>query len=351
MTSWAVQGVELPFGDQLKDWWIDRFGSWSEEPIRGAEKLPGRFVLSGLVDAHSHPAVGNSPSGPVALDLERTRANLMGWAETGITLIRDVGSPGGLTLTLPAADGLPTVVAAGRFLAPPGRYFPELLIEPVEEAELVDAALAEVRRGAAWVKVIADFPRVPEFTEVAPTYPLELITRLCDAVHQAGARVAVHATLPDLAGLVAAGIDSIEHGPGLDERTIADMGRRGVAWTPTACAIVAAAETADAPPERRERAQQARSRLAELLPDAVRAGVPVLAGTDVVGSIPQEVALLAEMGLEPSQALAAASVWPRRFLTSDDNRADIVTYHHDPRDDPAELRQPAAVVIAGRRMR
>ncbi len=293
----------------------------------------------------------NGPSGPVALDLDRARANLIGWAETGVTLIRDVGSPGGLTLRLPAEPGLPAVRAAGRFLAPLGRYFPELLVEPVEEADLVDAALVEVRRGATWVKVIGDFPRVPEFTDVAATYPVELIAQLCDAVHQAAARVAVHATLPDLADLVAAGVDSIEHGPGLDEQTISDMGHRGVAWTPTLCAMVAAAETTDAPPDRQERARQDRSRLAELLPRAVRAGVPVLAGTDVVGSIPQEVALLAEMGLEPSDALAAASVWPRRFLMPDEHRADIVTYYHDPREDPSELRQPAAVVVAGRRVR
>ena len=351
MSSWAVQGIELPFGDRVIERWIDQSGSWSEQPISGAEMLPGRFVLAGLVDAHSHPAVGEGPSGPVALELDRTRANLVGWAESGITLIRDVGSPGGLTLTLPPEVGLPAIRAAGRFLAPAGRYFPDLLVEPVDEADLVDAALEEVRRGAVWVKLIADFPHVPEFTDVAPTYPIELIAQLCDAVHQAGARVAAHATLPDLGDLVAAGVDSIEHGPGLDERTISEMGQRGVAWTPTLCAMVGAEEAADAPPERRERARQTRSRLTELLPLAVRAGVPVLAGTDVVGSIPREVALLAEMGLEPSEALAAASVWPRRFLALREDRVDIVTYRRDPRDDPSELRRPAAVVVAGRRLR
>jgi len=37
--------------------------------------------------------------------------------------------------------------------------------------------------------------------------------------------------------------------------------------------------------------------------------VPVLAGTDVTGSIPQEVALLPQMGLEPAEALVSASTW------------------------------------------
>jgi hypothetical protein len=67
VTSWAVQGIELPFGDEARGRWIDECGTWWEQPIPDAEVLPGRFVLSGLVDAHSHPTVGNGPSGPVAL--------------------------------------------------------------------------------------------------------------------------------------------------------------------------------------------------------------------------------------------------------------------------------------------
>jgi hypothetical protein len=46
------------------------------------------------------------------------------------------------------------------------------------------------------------------------------------------------------------------------------------------------------------------ARIAELLPLAVRLGVPVLAGTDVTGSIPQEAALLTRMG--PEWPLCAA---------------------------------------------
>jgi hypothetical protein len=47
------------------------------------------------------------------------------------------------------------------------------------------------------------------------------------------------------------------------------------------------------------------------------------------------VALLAQMGFDLADALAAASTWPRKFLGTPAS-ADIVTYHHDPRDDPAQ---------------
>jgi imidazolonepropionase-like amidohydrolase len=93
------------------------------------------------------------------------------------------------------------------------------------------------------------------------------------------------------------------------------------------------------------------ARLRELLPAAVRLGVPVLAGTDVVGTIAGEVRLLGEFGLSPQDALAAASTWPRKFLGLEAPSPDIVTYEHDPRDDPAILSSPAAVVSAGVRLR
>lgn len=351
MRGWAVHAVPLPFGDKPSDCWIDASGRVLLEPDPDAEPLPGRYVLSGLVDAHAHPAVAVGPSGFVALQGDGAMAELRAWAETGIVLVRDVGSPRGLTLDLDPGRRAPLVRAAGRFLAPAGQYFPELLVDPVGEGELISAALAEVGRGATWVKVIGDFPASAESTEPTRTYSIDLVERLCSAVHAAGARVAVHTTLPGCGDFVAAGVDSIEHGPGLDPADLEEMARRGVAWVPTLCALLGGADQLDAPPQRRERVRERRARLGELLPIAVRAGVPVLAGTDVVGSLPKEVALLHELGLDPADALAAASVWPRRFLEGETTRGDIVTYDHDPRDDPGELARPAAVVVDGVRLR
>jgi len=278
------------------------------------------------------------------------RANLVAWARAGITLVRDVGSAGGLTLQLGSGPGMPALQAAGRFLAPPGRYFPDLLDAPVDEAGLVDAAVAEIGRGAAWVKVIADFPDLAAGTDAETTYPIEAIAQLVAAAHDAGARVAVHATVPDADQLVAAGVDSIEHGFGLDERALHGMADRGTAWTPTVAALLALLDAPDMTPGRRRRLLEGRARVVELLPVAARLGVPVLAGTDVTGSIPREVALLAQMGLEPKAALAAASTWPRQFLGAAAT-ADLVTYHHDPREDPGQLAHPAAVVAGGTRLR
>jgi imidazolonepropionase-like amidohydrolase len=84
-------------------------------------------------------------------------------------------------------------------------------------------------------------------------------------------------------------------------------------------------------------------------------GVTIMTGTDVVGNIPREVALLAELGLPLQVALAAASTAARAFLgftgLDDGEPADLVSYHDDPRDDPAALAHPAAIFARGIRIR
>jgi imidazolonepropionase-like amidohydrolase len=161
----------------------------------------------------------------------------------------------------------------------------------------------------------------------------------------------VHTTLPGVRALVEAGVDSVEHGVGMDRDTLELMAAGGVAWTPTCSAVLRVADDPEAPPARRAALQEVRERFTELLPYAVGTGVPVLAGTDVVGTVPGEVALLSELGLSPEQALAAASDTARAFLGVPGERCDIVTYAHDPREDPALLAHPAAVVLGGTRIR
>src|SRR5205085_10303832 len=94
--------------------------------------------------------------------------------------------------------GLARVVTAGRFLAPPGRYFPGLAWE-VEDAALPEAALDELRVSGAWVKLIGD-SMLPG-PAVTPTYGREAVSEVVAQVHAAGGRVAVHCSLPEVVQL------------------------------------------------------------------------------------------------------------------------------------------------------
>jgi imidazolonepropionase-like amidohydrolase len=136
----------------------------------------------------------------------------------------------------------------------------------------------------------------------------------------------------ELAGAIRAevagiGADSIEHGRALGHSELEALCVRGGAWTPTLCAVLQERDSPD--PAVRIRIGELRERLRDRLPYAVAHGVRVLAGPDVIGTIADEIALLADHGLA----------------------ARIVTYNDDPLEDPGVLARPAAVVVRGVRVR
>lgn len=346
--------MQLPDGEAVAESWLTAEG-WSDQPVPDAEELPGRFALPGFVDAHSHVSFADGGDGPLRLDREGAEANLQRYARDGVGVIRDAGGDPSVVLRLPHAVGRPHILAAGRHLAPSGYYF-EAVHHPVEATDLVEVALRELAEGARWVKLVADFTspaaRASQASPVPePTYDLDVVRELVSATHDAGGRVAAHVTTELVADLVRLGIDSIEHGTSLEEQTITEMSRRGTAWTPTLCATLSIAE--DAPEERQRLVAERRERFRELLPTAVRLGVPVLTGSDVVGSVPREIALLVECGLDAVDALRASTDTAMRFLGADaaDAPPSVVTFDSDPRDDPVALTRPVAVVIGDVRVR
>jgi imidazolonepropionase-like amidohydrolase len=86
------------------------------------------------------------------------------------------------------------------------------------------------------------------------------------------------------------------------------------------------------------------------------AGVPIMTGTDNVGTIHDELALLVEAGLTPLQALQAATLNPARFVEQLDEMgtiepgklADLVLLDANPLDDITNTQKIRAVVANGR---
>ncbi len=94
-----------------------------------------------------------------------------------------------------------------------------------------------------------------------------------------------------------------------------------------------------------------------------RAGVPILAGTDMLNpftfpgfSLHDELALLHEAGLSPAEALRAATLSPAVFMNATDSlgtvekgkRADLVLLDANPLDDIHNTQKVNAVVLNGR---
>jgi imidazolonepropionase-like amidohydrolase len=327
----------------------------SEAPVDGASELPGRFAMPGLVDAHCHLTLVEGERGPVAAAPELVVQRLRDLPAAGVLALRDTGAHDDTAVVLSkSGDGAVDVVACGRFLASPGNYFPGVF-EGVPGERLADAGVEQLRSGAGWVKLVADFPPGAVLSEAPQAnYDLDAVRALVDSVHAAGGRVAAHVTTDLVRDLVEIGIDSVEHGTALDEETLDVMAARGMAWTPTLSAVLFPPPP-DAPRDRVARQRDRVALMNRLLPFAERAGVTVLAGSDVVGTVPGELAALVEHGLTPAAALAAGTVAARTFLgltaAAGGDPADLVTYDEDPREDPSALERPAAVLRRGRRIR
>ena len=78
--------------------------------------------------------------------------------------------------------------------------------------------------GDGWVKLAADWID-RDLGDLAPVWPDDALEAAIGRAHELGARVAAHVFGEDaLPGLIAAGIDSIEHGTGLTDDLIAAAG-------------------------------------------------------------------------------------------------------------------------------
>jgi imidazolonepropionase-like amidohydrolase len=353
---WHIYATRLPDGDAPEEWWIVD-GQISDEPVPGARELPGKcFLPGGLVDSHMHGTMNMNGYAHANGSDALIAANLAAQRAAGVLAVRDAGLAFGGRYSSALEAGM-RVQSAGRILAAPGHGYPGICTWVAAE-QLVAVAYEEARRGAQWVKILADFPGPDGNWYMAPpSYPRDIVQAAVSAAHDAGARVMAHSTGLAAEDLVAAGVDAIEHGMQLNGELLEQMAQRRIAWSLTLGTVlkhsgpIAAQES---PAGRYVRSQLARVR--ELLPLAATLGVPLLAGTDELphGALHQEIAIIHQYGLSARQALAAASTAARAFLGlpsfAPDAPADLVLYDADPRQDLAVLARPSAILFDGRRV-
>jgi imidazolonepropionase-like amidohydrolase len=354
-SSVHIQTSVVPSGD-LTDLWI-RDGVFVDGPLDGPTIHSGGYAVPGLVDAHAHLALA-SPA-PDADDDERARASARAHLQAGVLSIREPGSPNHASIRITRSDGFPTVITAGRFLAPPGRYFPGLAREVADDM-LASAALDELRYSGGWVKVIGDF--FDPDGRFSVNFKTEALRQTAREVHEAGGRITMHAMIPDsIQQAIEAGFDGVEHGSIVEEGQIAAMASAGITWTPTALIDDVLRDTA----HEMLGADGAAFLVAglgshgESIRTAHELGVRILAGTDAGmtphGVVAREIRLLHSFGLPPDVALAAGSWDARTYLglpgIEPGASADLVIFPDDPRGDLTLLDHPALILLAGEPVR
>ncbi|MET0866299.1 MAG: amidohydrolase family protein [Nakamurella sp.] len=354
MTGLHVTGIDPATGDRVELWAAD--GRYVDGPIRDAVELTG-FVLPGFVDAHCH--VGYSTTGTATLDEAEGQAltNL----DAGALALRDCGSPLD-TRPLVGRDDLPILIRAGRHIARTKRYIRELGVDLDDPAELPGEVAKQLEYGDGWIKIVGDWID-RSIGDLAPLWPDDVLAEAVAVAHAGGARVTTHVFGEDaLPGLLAAGVDCIEHGTGLTDDTIASAAAHGVHLVPTIINIANFPQFAAAAgrfPSYAAHMVDLHRRNAQMIRDAVQAGIEVHAGTDAGGfvehgRVADEVRELGEL-IGAREAMLAASHRARDWLglPSFDigEAADLVIYPDDPAADLGVLRHPAVVVRAGRMAR
>jgi imidazolonepropionase-like amidohydrolase len=249
--------------------------------------------------------------------------------------------------------GYPYVRAAGGWVALTGSLPSGLPVEVNDGDGLLAAALGQLDAGADLVKLYMDGPD----RDTSPFIAAE-VRRTVEAVHARGATVTAHSSLlPGARAAVAAGVDALEHGFRLDADLARAMAAQGTALVSTLAVMeswasfgattrlprFASAEGRAALAERREAAHES-VRL------AYAAGVLIAAGTDFGGGslranqLAWEVETLVAAGLEPYDALAAATVNGGRLLgepgagvLAQGGPADFLLVHGDPLSEPGSL--------------
>lgn len=346
----------------------------------GAEVVDagGATIVPAMVDCHSHLTMqGGSHwiargDDPAQVLRQVARDNAKRLAQAGILWARDVGAPmsDGQPLSIGVREelkgqlGAPYLRVAGTWIGKTG--YPAMWVT-VDGPHLKDAALAQLDLGTDLVKLYMD---APAGVKDSP-FDVGDVRATVEAVHARGARVAAHSGYYAGARVAAeAGVDSIEHGMELDDDIARTMKRNGVTLVSTLSVFASWETFARTTTIERFTAAEGLERIAKRkegayasIVAAKRAGVTIATGSDFgggsvrAGHLAWEVELLVAAGLEPYEALAAATrnggalygVEHAGHL-DEGQPADLVLVHGDPLSDPRALWRVWAVYQRGTRV-
>ena len=345
-------------------------------------------VLPGLIDNHTHILLNGDITQAdydeqllkqsIPYRAIRATVNVRTALMHGFTTMRDLETEGAMYADVDIKTAInrgiipgPRMFVATRSFAPTGMYpltgyswelrVPEG-VQIVDGADNIRRAVREeVKYGADWIKYYSD--RRYFFKDGAlhswVNFTDAEAKALVDEAHRIGRKVAAHAMGREgIESALRAGVDTIEHGDGLDDETMDVMIRRGVYWCPTIYvgAYVAEGRSKEGAPIW----NQMRDLEAATFAKAVKKGVRISFGTDAGGfawteNQAKEFSYMVKYGMSPMRAIQSATSVAAALLDQQENLgsieagkyADIVAVDGDPLSDISELEQVKFVMKGG----
>ena len=346
--------------------------------------LSDKFVLPGLMDAHTHlliqpdyasnnPILYKSIPFRTAEGIAAARATLM----AGFTSIRDMDSEGADWADLAVRDAInqglvmgPRAQVATRALSITGGYMnqnglapqidvPQFGVLVDSDDSIVKEIRTEVKYGTDWIKLYAtgttrhinleDMTPLPQFSREE----IELVVKEASRFR---IPVAAHAYGgPGAYNAVNAGVRSIEHGMLLDDATLDLMVAKGTFWVPTLSVYM----SDGLPAEWSARTRAIVSAHKDTFGRAIQKGVKIAYGTDA-GAIPHgenaiDFALMVDYGMTPLNAIRSATIVTADLMGLTDVTgsltpglaADIIAVDSNPLDDIEALKRVTFVMKDG----
>ena len=337
--------------------------------------LGGKTMLPGIFNCHVHMCsdAGNGRREQISDASAAIRGikNLRTLVNSGVTYIRDAGSPHYIDIDLHEAQLRGDIVApemqtAGRCICMTGGHGHDNGREADGPDDCRKAAREQLKAGATWIKVMATGGVMTKGVEPgSPQLTEEDLRAAIEEAHKAGAKSFTHAQgMTGIKNALRAGVDSIEHGFFMDDWCFDFMKEHNVFFVPTLAApywIKVNGTAAGIPDYMVRKVENTIEAHQDTFRRAHKAGVKIALGTDAGTPFNKydltcyECVLMVENGMTPMEAIQCGTINAAELMSVDathgsitpGKRANFAIFEEDPLEDIHALLNCAMTVIGG----
>lgn len=333
----------------------------------------GKWVIPGMINLHEHldnhrgtNTFQARAAQPIEWLILRSVRNALVSLIQGVTTVRDMGAKGATNIYVRDAINKgqllgPRVYACGQPISMTGGHGSEICVE----ADGVDGvrltARKQLKLGADVIKVMASGGYVNQGRDQpwSPQLTREESRAAIEEAHNAGKPTGAHChPARAIKEVIAAGIDTIEHGALMDRESAELMEKSGVFLVPTLDESWMIAERGEELGRPRWLIDACRDKLdhrLEVFAYAVDGRVKCGVGTDVAGEMGREMGHMIDAGMSHMDALVAGTRHGAEVLRIADQvgtleagkLGDLVILDEDPLQDILACDRPRSVVKGG----